>query len=541
MKRQAFISRQGSLPAFFLRNKQHPLHIQLLFFLQRGIFRFFFLCFFISFSMANFAYAVLDVHKEAISAEAMDYGVLDQRWKLLAKKDLHSIYREIQDNHPAFAEKNPSDPRFALWVDLGMDQAMEKAEKVSSFAAYRAVLQFYIQGFEDPFLRLRFLVDLSKLLWPGIALAYEKEHHVVKYRAKDDEGFLRLPPLGAKLLSCNGKTPSQLMNDQVYPFLGNSNFLINRVLFSPYLGLVYEHHPWVKPLQDCLFEKDGKGDYYRLSYLPLDKSRWKKIYKKVLENNQMEDHFFSLKEFYPGHFWIRLPTFSPSQEEKTNLEYLLSRLHFLQNERVIVFDLRGNRGGDSYWGDLILEALYGQDFLSWVFYPFEKEYGKDFRVSQGNQKWFEYMGKVERANRMRRVIKSGQTLLRDTLPYLKPFPKELTNPVKAQVVLLTDMWNQGNTLLFIDKLLMIKNILHVGQPTAGNTPYGDPRQAILLPSSLVLLDLPTSVSYGLERKSGQIHIPKHLYHGDIVKTKPLQNWILELLGYLNLSEEFDIK
>lgn len=63
---------------------------------------------------------------------------------------------------------------------------------------------------------------------------------------------------------------------------------------------------------------------------------------------------FALNQITPTTTWITIPTFDPTQEQQTILENIINELPKHRDNDLIIFDIRGNTGGNSLWGTKII-------------------------------------------------------------------------------------------------------------------------------------------------------------------------------------------
>jgi hypothetical protein len=308
---------------------------------------------------------------------------------------------------------------------------------------------------------------MNRAEWPGIVIAKRGQFYVVHHVA-DSKGFKDLPEVGAKLKSCDGRTTDNLMKKNVFPFSGNKDLAAHWIEQAPMLFVDYGN-PFVKRPKECLFiGSSSKAKSYKLS--------WRSIRVKNLEPHLKKAGFgerpteFAHRQFGTGNHWISIPTFSPSGKKADQLESIIAALDKLRTAKVVVFDVRGNGGGNSQWGNNIVEKLYGKKY---------KDYRESLRPNNSYVEWrtspenLKYLNKVvpglkERfgaessiyrvfsavANKMAGG-KSDQLLRQPEFDDLKPSTNisKATSPVKAKVFFLTDGHCGSACLDFADKLL----------------------------------------------------------------------------------------
>ncbi len=93
---------------------------------------------------------------------------------------------------------------------------------------------------------------------------------------------------------------------------------------------------------------------------------------------------FSISEPSNEVAWITLPTFDLNSEQEKDFGDLVKQLLDLQTKQYIVFDLRGNQGGNSNYGSQIINALFGNEYAEQKKCLHNKKVFVDWRASQGN-------------------------------------------------------------------------------------------------------------------------------------------------------------
>ena len=71
---------------------------------------------------------------------------------------------------------------------------------------------------------------------------------------------------------------------------------------------------------------------------------------------------FSSSEFSDEIAWVTVPTFDLHIEQKKDFNKLIKQLLVFQIKKYIIFDLRGNKGGNSAYGSQIIKALFGNEY-----------------------------------------------------------------------------------------------------------------------------------------------------------------------------------
>lgn len=135
-------------------------------------------------------------------------------WSRMAEIDLGAARDLIAASHPG-AVPSHSNKLFLRALNEGYADALAEGRKARTYAAYRTTLSRFAAGFGDghissyPTLR-------SESRWPGFLVALDGDAFKVATRI-DGDG----PPLGARLLSCDGRDPAALLEAMFAPISPN--------------------------------------------------------------------------------------------------------------------------------------------------------------------------------------------------------------------------------------------------------------------------------------------------------------------------------
>ncbi|MDP2194274.1 MAG: S41 family peptidase, partial [Alphaproteobacteria bacterium] len=92
---------------------------------------------------------------------------------------------------------------------------------------------------------------------------------------------------------------------------------------------------------------------------------------------------FSISKFSNETVWITLSTFNLNSEEEKDFKKLVKQIPNLSSKKYIIFDLRGNQGGNSDYGSQIINALFGMKYAQEMRCTHNKETFADWRASDG--------------------------------------------------------------------------------------------------------------------------------------------------------------
>jgi len=461
-------------------------------------------------------------------------------WPALARADLDAVHQAIADNHPGVIDRE--NPAFKAWMDKGYAEAQARAARAASLGEVQQLLARYIAGFADGHMAISFNHQNARFTWPGIMVTRQGPRYVVSYAAK--EWPVALPAVGAQLLSCDGRAADTIANEDLAPALFNlttsdsvkgrlARFLFTNDELAP-------HSEYAR----CVFDGPGTGGKQEIAL------KWTSIWRDDFAarwdsaNPQVKKNT-TITEVAPGKWWVHLPQFQPNPEQEAEIKAVIARMPSLRSAGVIVFDIRGNGGGNSQWGKDVLEALYGKAYLDDLETKAADHGYAEWRVSRDNlaavdnvlprlKQQFaadapivtEFAGV---STRMKVALASGQSFVRQS----EPAPaRALTGAeplTKARVALVTDANCASSCLNFADDALLLPGIRHFGYTTGADTVYMDVRP-VVLPSGLARMVVAQKVNRGYKRGNNQPYVPHVQYDGHIGDTARVQEWVLKQMG-----------
>lgn len=243
--------------------------------------------------------------------------------------------------------------------------------------------------------------------------------------------------------------------------------------------------------------------------------------------------------------WVSLPFFSvKNQTHVESFQAIINQLPTLRTKKYVVLDVRGNGGGQSYWGTQVLKGLFGKSYIEEIFNSVGYAYD-EWRVSKENlavlkTKYLpfvrEKMGEhspefqyiEETISAMKHELEKGRNGLVKSM-YKPVVPEKAITPPQpslynGKVILLTDGWCGSSCLTFVGEVLHLPNVLHVGQETSEYSPYVEARQ-VELPSKNGTFAFPMKVLRNSTQKPNQPYVPTLIYPGDINATPQLKEWL----------------
>jgi hypothetical protein len=413
---------------------------------------------------------------------------------------------------------------------------MKKGEEVTTFPGYVFAVRYYGAGFRDGHLNSGITLTGAELWWPGFLIRLRDGKYVVA--SVVDESNTALPKYGRELVDCDGRTPQRMVDEDIWPYMMGPKIESARPRAAAEL-LIDRGNPWVPRAKSCRF-RDGD----KVQTLPIG---WAPATQETI-NTAAARTSAVLAPQPParrigGAVWVSIPSFyAPDEAAMDRLREQIKLAPQWRNAEAIVFDVRGNDGGNSAWGDQILEALYGRDYLQQLLEAKFKGQYVDWRVSPENLAHVkELANSVKRqqgddspstkyfqsiATGMAAALAKGESLYRlpggDETASNTP---RATPLYKGDVILLTDRRCGSACLDFADRVRSLPNARQAGTATSADSVYMEIR-SVMLPSGIARLSLPVKVYRNRPRGHNEWYEPQVEFPGDINDTVAVEKWLL---------------
>lgn len=444
-----------------------------------------------------------------------------------AQADLAHIYTNVKANHPGYVDKQ--NPEFMEWLEEGYRLGLEAIETVQTERDHISVVKTYVAGFADGHFTLHVNDDLRTWRWAGIVMHRSAGEYRV--RRAEDGWASAMPPVGATLLECDGRAAETVMREEVLRYQFNEVALeFPKARYAPWIfiddGLARRHFA-----QECIFRIDQRLQRYPIVWREVDSSP---LPEPVISVE------FGIEVFDTAAYWVRIPTFKPDPQTRYKLEGVIADLARLRDARVIVFDVRGNTGGNSSWALELVGSVYPQPVINDYL---ESHFGGRamWRVSADNLRYLEAIlpdlaaqfGRESEvtqeisdlAIRMRDALERGEELVAQSNKAEAATSTDIQPPSpKARIILITDADCGSACLDFADRLLNLPDVTHLGQETGADTVYMDIR-SVDLPSGIGRFSLAQKVYRDRPRLHNQSYIPAHVFPGSMEDTDALMRWV----------------
>lgn len=463
-------------------------------------------------------------------------------WTELTRRDLAAMRKTLLENHPGPVD--PRNPAYRRWLDQGYERALAMADSVDGLDGMMAVLSFYTSGFEDGHLGWNPSFERAYSLWPGFVPALRQGRFLIDTVAP----FARSDALreGAEILDCDGETLQHRLTERVMSFReGIPSLESSRVRLAPGV-LVDRFNPWLPRPKHCR-ARPAPGTPpvdVTLAWRWIGREKLKPLLSRAAYGPGVDR--YAITHPAEGVAWVTIPSFAENVgDHRAGLERLIAGLPAERDDRLIVFDVRGNGGGNSAWGKRILSALFGEDYIGRVDEAIFAHVYTEWRASRGNAEFIErytlprfkkgsetrvYLEKLVTA--MRRGMAEGRELVRvedDSEAGEADSATVPPSPLGRHVILLTDGWCASACLDFADLLHAIPGVRHAGAPTYADAVYIDNR-GIPLPSGIGSFGFSMKVYRHRPRGNNEPYRADLRYPGDRWDTGSLQAWLLRVTG-----------
>ena len=436
------------------------------------------------------------------------------------------------ENHSGFYDTD--NPGFSEQADAALATAMDLARRVKSPAGRVAAIEAYSAAYHDGHF-VTWVEDKEDIQqnWAGHMMAWRDGRALV--HTSEDKLLI-----GAELLACDGRSAESMMREDVFTFhIAKPDQDAYWALRAPQL-LVSDGNPFVARPNECQFAlPDGKTEIRTMDWQPVPDDFQTRSREAVFGGVTRETR---LREIAPNQFYIDVPDFAPDAAEVEQLNTLIATLEAQQAELrkadLIIIDTRGNRGGNSAWGDGVVHAIWGEDYVE----SREQRTSAhvDWRASSGNLEYIQSFEEILKAQGLEEIwddwaatvvtgmeeaLANGQPLYRVPGKVNAAYGT-VTNPVSAEVVFITDGGCASSCLDLADTMLSLEGVTHAGYPTSSDTVYLELRK-IASNDSKVGLALPIKTYVNRLRANDEFYEPEWRYEGLDWSDNTIQEWMLD--------------
>lgn len=278
----------------------------------------------------------------------------DQRWQALARADLEAVHDTIERAHPGAID--PLNPEFRVWMEDGYHGALALLPRVYDYNSALDAVRYYVVGFEDGHLlysddvRTRLTHDAPFPIIGWTLDVVNGDYIVAKVWADFPS---QLPAVGSRLVQCDGQDPEALYRERIAPYFERRPVAFDKALVAELLP-AWSTGLRGDDLKRCQFSTPTGQLELRVTYVPEPLVEAFEFLAPAAPPRPTNGFTFS-----DGVLWIRAANFHLNADGARALDAMLGEIRRLKNVRVIVFDARGNGGGDSSVGGRIFMAATG--------------------------------------------------------------------------------------------------------------------------------------------------------------------------------------
>ena len=477
-------------------------------------------------------------------------------WQREALKQLRFIKKTLNENHPGVFDEESGE--FNEWMNKAEKLIHSKVDLVSDEKSLQQFLIWYTKGFKDNHLSISFdpeLAQREKLEWPGFLLNYDPSSGTFREGRNTSDTMDQWA-----VTEIDGIPIKKWIDTNRIPYHRGAleGLESGYVKTAPWALTTYNLPPATKKPAKVLETYCGPLRIFRQREISLcwESISYQDLFKKVVKlrnfpqtqlssitlhhepnRDLTKDDSLGNSKKNLNYVYVRIPTFNADTPEiKASLEEVAQRIKNtpfkntqFQNYKDfknpadyknIVFDLRGNTGGNSYFGWEILKNLYGSGYFRQYAWGNSEDF-VHWRASKDNIHFLAnnpFMTTEQKEafsgtlNNLKQALKSKQNFYRENT---KPFMMRMLIPSRCNptIYVIIDAQCASASLDFIDlvKSLSKKPVILMGHPTSADSFYMDCR-AVDLPTNLLTttkmqLHFPMKVLSGRKRKSNEPYAP----------------------------------
>lgn len=453
-------------------------------------------------------------------------------WRAAAQQDMRFAIDSVRNRH-AGAVHGEVDVTAAL--EDGGRAGLVEAAAVRTEQDYRRAMVRFIDGFGDPHTGINLGLKITG--WTGVVLdRVDGDYRVIW---SEPNWPHPLPPRGARVHSCDGVWTGTYLKSNVAPFLNHSaeyptsaSEAARQSMFDLGLG-------WT-PKQCTFTLADGASRAYDLPLRAVADGIGDARIKAVRAGYMAKGRPVGLYPLAAGMGWVAMPDFDGAASGAA-YEKLYAQLAAAPATGWIVFDLRGNGGGDSSLGNRALRALYGQAYadgldntVAYSALLIADQATADLYGRYLSQEEFA-ASKAEFQHRLLKVqaaLKSGdkmaQTDDRTREQVLALAAQVRRRPGGPRIAAVIDRRCFSSCMNFVLQISAMSDTVLLGEPTLGYSPYGE-INSFDLPSGHGSIRLPSALFPSFHATRAPF-VPDVLYPGNIADEAAVTPWVAATLA-----------
>ena len=468
-------------------------------------------------------------------------GPVSSTWANIASKDVEAFCTDIRGVHPGMVD--PLSPRFANQVDRACETATEYAREAAAFLDWMEIMQSLVTSFRDGHTGITFTVVPTQLRWPGFLIDGQGGRWVVRRPSSSSAATDSNPPEGAELVGCDGQPAEKFLEQRLDRKTVDWSKEPERIrqAFRAFTTYRLDGPP---PAKWCRFRRNGTLVDVTLEWRPISSVEMQPLLAPYLRRGATSRPIDVA--FAPdGHAWVRFGNFKNETALKALESELLAKQAMLRSAPYVVFDLRGNGGGNSTWGERFASILWGKEAVEARRLATQSsnpaDHGKYWRRSQAaaakmHAAAAEYASQgpdfVDIARYWRELGDTIAAAKEDGLyqdECCRPKPRPSLVPKSAytgKVFVLTDAGCFSSGVVVMNTLKRM-GAIQVGEASGQNEVYGESVGPFNLPSGLGWYRIPVSIIRQPRSSLGGLP-PDIRWTGRMDDDRGLREWIAAL-------------
>ncbi|PXX44127.1 S41 family peptidase [Undibacterium pigrum] len=454
-------------------------------------------------------------------------------WPVITRQDVEFAAHTLASKHIGAVAGHL---HVAEALKNGLPVALAEAAAARDEQDYLRTISRFIYGFGDPHTGIN--LQLKRTGWTGLVIDRVDGQFKVIWSEKNWP--YPLPAQGATVQSCDGVWLGTYLQTKVMPYQSHAPEYASSVSEAA-RNMMFERGLGLAP-QRCVFKlADGRVQEFALPMQALQDSG-SISEKHILE---VRKNYVALARdvgVYPlgkSMHWVGMPSFGVKDGGKA-YEKVYASLEKLKQDKWIIFDLRGNGGGDSSWGTRALAALFGESYsdqlssmggyakfmvaskesIAWA-----KNYAADPNFAASKTVFEKMIPKLEAALAAGKhtALVSGDD---------RQNPQTLlaalgSKPAGPRIAAVIDRNCFSSCMNFLQQIKAIPGNAILGESTLGYSPYGE-IDRFKLPSERGYIYIPAAY-YLVAEAAREPFVPGIPYTGNMADDSKLMAWVEGIL------------
>ncbi len=448
-------------------------------------------------------------------------------WTALAQRDLQAVADAIQSRHYG---AHAAHPNVLEPLQAALPVARLEAAQVSNEVQYNRMLSRFVRAFGDPHTGLH--LDLPVRAWNGLVLDHVQGRYRVVWREADWP--VPLPPVGSQVQQCDGVWTGTYLQSRVAPYIATAGEYPHAHSDMARAVMLEQGYGWTPAA--CTFElADGTRRSYALPQRRVPDEVAAGRVEAALRRVVARAAPVAVRHLGSNRYWAGMPDFGPS-DGGSAYQAMYAQLKALKHPQWVVFDLRGNGGGDSSWGSRALEALYGKPFADrletrggYAVYMLASQEAIDFQRRMAAHPNFAQVKALllENADKLQRGRDQGQAVVlrsgTDDDAAAREADQTWPAPRGPRVAAVIDRNCFSSCMNFVQQLRGVRGAVVLGEATQGYSPYGE-IGPVALPSGRGTFQLP-SAWFKTATAAREPLWPDEPYAGNMADDDALMRWV----------------